>query len=447
MDLARDRIAPVYFRYLAAAFGSSFLYSIYWVVDMAMVGHYQGPAGTAALSIVSPVWNIIVSIGSLTGIGGSVLFASEAEKKEGQGYAYYTLSVISTAVIAAALWISLLVFGTPLLKAFGATPELLPLARRYLLPVKCALPVFLVNPVLAAFLRNDGCPELATGAVVLGGVFNIFGDWFFIFALSLGIIGAGLATSLGSAVTLAVMLTHFLSPRNTLRPAKPVQPFRKLGQIVVTGFPTFFLDIAIAILSVLFNIQILRYLGVAELSVYGLIANISTFVQCCAYGVGQASQPVISVNLGAGQLERIRQVIRLALLSIVVLALFWLLLCLCFPEPLVHLFMKPTEEVLGIAPGIIRRYSLSFPLLLFNIFSTYCLQALLKPGAAFAVSLSRGCLVSGVLILLLPALFGSDAIWYAMPLAELIVAVPALLCLLAVLGTQRRNGCEQASGH
>ena len=64
MDLLTSKIKPMYFRYLTAAFGSALISSIYGVVDMAMVGQYQGPEGTAALAVVAPVWNIIYSLES-----------------------------------------------------------------------------------------------------------------------------------------------------------------------------------------------------------------------------------------------------------------------------------------------------------------------------------------------------------------------------------------------
>ena len=81
MNLLTDSIRPLYFRYLAAAFGSALISSIYGIVDMAMVGQYQGPDGTAALAVVAPVWNIIYSFGLLAGIG-AVLHAARQ-----QGYA------------------------------------------------------------------------------------------------------------------------------------------------------------------------------------------------------------------------------------------------------------------------------------------------------------------------------------------------------------------------
>lgn len=69
MDLLKGNVRQIYFRYLGAAFGSALISSIYGLVDSAMVGQYQGPEGTAALAIVAPVWNIIYSLGLLTGIG------------------------------------------------------------------------------------------------------------------------------------------------------------------------------------------------------------------------------------------------------------------------------------------------------------------------------------------------------------------------------------------
>ena len=76
MNFLTDQIRPIYFKYLTAAFGSALISSIYGVVDAAMVGQYQGPTGTAALAVVAPVWNIIYSLGLLTGIGGSVLLST-----------------------------------------------------------------------------------------------------------------------------------------------------------------------------------------------------------------------------------------------------------------------------------------------------------------------------------------------------------------------------------
>lgn len=424
MDLLQANVKHCYFRYLRAAFGSALISSVYSMVDMAMVGQYQGPDGTAALAVVAPVWNIIYSLGLLAGIGGCVLgSAAKGRGDERTKNEYFTAACICAGVLAAASWAAVLLWQTPMLRAFGADGTLLSIARQYLQPIRFAVPLFLINQMLAAWLRNDGAPGLATAAVLAGGVFNIFGDYAFVFLLDTGAWGAGLATALGAAISFAVMLGHFFSKKNTLRLVRPARLAGKLRQIVTAGFSTFFIDIAMGLLTMLFNRQIMRWLGADALAVYGVIVNISTFVQCCAYSVGQAAQPIISINYGAKLGGRIKETLKYSLAMAVFFSAFWTALTLMVPNLFIKIFMSPTPEVLQIAPGIIRVYGISFLLLPLNIFSTYYFQALMKPKAAFFVSVSRGMVISGLLILSLPVLLRPDALWMAMPVTELVVVV------------------------
>ena len=154
-----DRIKPIYFKYLSASFGTAMIASIYSIVDVAMVGQYQGPEGTAALAVVAPAWNIIYSLGLLMGAGGSVLFSIRrgGETGDGSENQYFSAALI------------------------GADSSLLVLAQAYMRPIKYVFPLYLFNQVVAAFLRNDKSPGLATLGVLCGGIFNIFGDYFFVF--------------------------------------------------------------------------------------------------------------------------------------------------------------------------------------------------------------------------------------------------------------------------
>ena len=431
MDLLSGNVKALYFKYLSAAFGSALISSIYSVVDMAMVGQYQGPEGTAALAVVAPVWNIIYSLGLLMGIGGSVIFSTRrgGANSDGSENEYFTSAVVGAVLLAALSWLGIMRFERPVLMFFGADEALLAPALEYVRPIKYVFPLFLFNQMLAAFLRNDNSPGLATLGVLSGGIFNIFGDYFFVFTCDMGIFGAGLATAIGAGISFAVMLTHFFSHRNTLRLVRVGALGAKLREITVTGFSTFFIDVAMGILTVLFNRQIMRCLGADALAVYGPIIQVSTFVQCCAYSVGQAAQPIISVNYGARQGARIRLTLRLALGTTAFFGLFWTALSLLCPNLYIRIFMSPTPEILRIAPAIIRTYALSFLLLPLNIFSTYYFQAIMRPRIAFTVSVARGLVISGALILALPVLAGADAIWLAMPITELAVALYAVAAM------------------
>ena len=176
MDFLNGKIKNIYFKYLSAAFGSALITSIYSIVDMAMVGQYHGPDGAAALAVVAPVWNIIYSFGLLMGIGGSVLFSTIRGKADGQirkSNEYFTASVIGSVILAVVIWLIIIFFDRHLLVFFGAQDNTLTLAREYVRPIKLAIPCFLFNQMLAAYLRNDKNPALATGAVLAGGIFNI----------------------------------------------------------------------------------------------------------------------------------------------------------------------------------------------------------------------------------------------------------------------------------
>ena len=204
-----------------------------------MVGQYQGPDGTAALAVVAPIWNIIYSLGLLMGIGGSVLLSTlrgVSEKNQRQSNEYFASALIGVTFLAVLSWLGVVSLDRELLTLFGAEETLLPLARQYLLPVKVVVPSFLFTQFLSAFLRNDGNPGLATKAVLFGGVFNVLGDYFFVFTLDMGIMGAGLATAMGSVFSLLMMLTHFRKKQNTLRWEWPTRLLSKLKAIGVTGF-------------------------------------------------------------------------------------------------------------------------------------------------------------------------------------------------------------------
>lgn len=424
MDLLKSRIGPMYLKYLAAASGSAMVASIFGMVDAMMVGKYHGPAGNAALAVFAPLWSLVYSLGLLAGIGGSVLSANKrgcGDEKEAQEH--FTLSILYGAALSVLAMVVIGAFNGPLFRFFGADDGSLILAKKYLKPIFFAIPCCVFSNILSAYLRNDGDPGLATKAVIIGGLFNVFGDYYFVFVKDMGILGAGLATAMGLYVSTLLMLIHFFTKKNTFRLVRPSSVFRKLGRISVVGFSTAISDLAMGIIGILFNRQIMKYLGADALAVYGILAQITPFAQCLAYGAGQAAQPIISQNLGAGQHGRIKECLKYGLYTCAVFGVFWTAAMLLVPDLFVDLFMTPTPSVMKIAPGILRAYGISYILLPFNLFATYYFQAMMKAEVSMIASVARGAVVSGVLIMLLPMIAGADSIWYAMLITEILVAV------------------------
>ena len=431
LDVLKAPVKTAYFQLLTMAIGGSFAGCIFSMVDAMVVGKYHGPVGTAALAVVGPVLAILYGLGFLTGIGGSVWFSNlRGSGKKEQADAFFTVSVILSGMLSAVVLLVLLRFAEPILRLFGSDDTLLILGKQYLKGIWIALPCCIITNLLAAYIRNDGNPVLVTVSVLAGGIVNVIGDIFLVFVCNMGIYGAGLATGVSMITTTLIMLSHFLTPKNTMRLVKPQGFLEKTGKIVVGGFSTAINDIAMGLLGVIFNRQIMKYLNTDALAVYGILSQITVFVQCCAYSTGQAAQPILSQNLGAKQPIRIRECLRYGLYTTCLFGILWTVMALRIPKTFVRLFMTPTASILSIAPKIIGVYGLSFLPLTVNVFAIFYFQSILRSAAATTVSLARGFVVSGGAAVLLPMLFGPDALWLAMLFADLLVGAFSVMCMV-----------------
>lgn len=441
MDLLNDRIGKIFPRYLLACMGSALIVSVYSLVDMIMVGQYEGPAGSSALAVVMPVFTIVNSLGLLFGIGGAVLMSvARGRGNAEESNVFFTVSLIGCAVLTAVVWTAMLVFTEPLLRLFGGNGDTLELAKKYAFYLALAVPSFMFGQYLSAVVRNDDNPSLATAAVLSGGAFNVFGDWFFVFFCDMGIAGAGLATALGQTIALAILISHFFTRRRKVAFARPAAFFRRTGAIVSAGFASFATDFSVGVLCVLFNNSVMAYFGEDALAVYGVLINVAFLVQALSYGVGQAAQPIFSVNYGAGNFRRIRKTIVAGALTALAVGTAALLATELAPLPVVRLFMTTTPQVEEIAPPIIRAYSAAFFFLPFNVFALYYFQSVMRSALSWIMSFVRGILLSGVLLFVLPDVAGADAIWIVMPLTEgaVFVATAAIVLVLSRAKTSAR---------
>lgn len=430
MEMTERPIKSLYLKYLVAAFGSALVGAVYILVDMAVIGQYAGPTGTAAIALVMPVWSFICSLGILTGIGGSVLYSNaKGESGSHRANSMFTAAIIATAALAVVVWLFMIFCDEPLLRLLGSDGELLEIGLTYLKPLKAVIPVFIFSQMLAAFLRNDNDPGLATFAVVFTSILNMAGDYLLTFTFDLGVYGAALATSLSNILSVAIMLTHFFKKENTLRLVKPEHLLGTSGKIFAIGFSVFFVDLAMGLMTMLYNKRILQLLNNDALSVFGAIASLTTVVQCCSYSIGQAAQPILSANFGAGKMDRVRKVLKYGIATAVAFGAFWMVVTMAFPTTIIKLFMDATDSVLAIAPAILRKYGIGYLFAPFTLFATYYFQSILKARTSMEISLSRGLIIGGVMLYVLPAFFGADSLWFAMPVAEISVAVVTALLM------------------
>ena len=246
--------------------------------------------------------------------------------------------------------------------------------------------------------------------------------------------GAAAATVIGSLITVVILLTHFVSPANTLKLARRFG-FREMRAAAVNGASSFLVEMTSGIVVFLFNRQLLSYVGDLGVVVYGIVSNSALIASSIFNGISQAAQPVMAMNFGAGKHSRVEDTRRMALKTAAAAGVLFTAIGLFCPEMLVYIFVEPTEEIMAMGVTAVRIYFLSFLAAGSNVlFATY-FQSVLKPGFAMTICMLRGIVLNAVFVFLLPMVFGVNGIWAAMTVTE----CATLLCAFLMLKRGRKT--------
>lgn len=439
MDLLKGDIRRVFVRYLVPSLGSAMVMSIYFLVDFIVVGRGVGADGLAAFSILTPMLAMLFFFGQLLGIGGSVMYSTRvgAGRKD-EGFEYFTLAVIAVMVCAGVLWIVYALFHNQILTFLGASETTLPYAWEYMKWYTILLPLAMTSSFWNSFVRNDGEPVRAMAGTLCGGGVNIILDFIFVFPFGMGMNGAALASVLGLCLNVAIVTSHFLSKKNTLRLVKPTQPGRKLRQIISGGVASAMVELSNAVIVFFFNIQILNYANELAVSVYGIICNWGILFLSLFNGVGLATQPVISVNYGAGQTSRVAKTRNLAFVCVAAFGVVFFGAGMFLTRPLITLFIAGSAEVFAISDTAVHIYFTAFLFMGFNLVFTYYFQSVLQLKRAFICSFCRSILLTGIFVFVLPLAFGLDGVWAAFPAGEAAALILALLAFFVPKVVKKR---------
>ena len=430
MDLLKDKIGSLYLKFLAPSLFSALVTTIYSFVDTIAIGKGVGTDGAAACAVIYPIMGVASLFGFLCGIGGSVRFGkARGEGRMEKANAYYTASLILVLVLTALVWPFTALFRKEIFTLFGASGALMPLVLEYGDWIIGTFPAFILSAYFTCMVRCDGAPNVVMGAVIAGGVFNVFGDWFLVFPMGMGMAGAAIATAGGTVIQLFVLCAYLFSQKSSLTLVRPWKLTKAFFKSVTAGFSASVLEFAFIILTCILNNQIMRYGGETPLAVFGVVLTCSGMFQHIFTGVGQTIQPIATTNFGAGQIRRIASLRRISELTVIAMGIVFMLSGILFPAQIICFFMDATPEVLSAAPGIMRIYFISFLFMGINIWATFYFQSILRTRTSTVLSLLRGLILSGLLLYLLPAWLGLDGVWWAMVLTEGIVAAVTLACV------------------
>jgi len=440
MDLRKDDIRKLFMKFLVPAVSSAIAVAAYSLVDTIAIGQGCGADGAASCAVVLPIFSIANFIGLLCGIGGSVLRSqARGEGNEEKGNAIFTTSTVMVSVVTLVVWVLGFAFQKEFYRVCGADEVLMPLAVEYGTWIFASLPTFIITSFFGAFIRTDGSPRFVMYSTLIGGGINIIGDWLFVFPLGMGMTGAALATMLSSLVQALLLVGYVLGKKTSLKFVIPHRWNTGIKKIVFVGFGAGISQLSTIALSVIANNQIMKYCGAPSLAVYGVLGTVSSVFMSIYAGVGQATQPIVSENYGAGNHSRCWKTERLGMKTTIFFGILFTVVCIAFPIGVTSVFMKMTPEVTEVTPYILRVYALSFIPLAVNTFATYYLQSIDCSQMATVISLLRGLVINGIFLYIFPLIGGGNGIWWAIFSAEMIVAILSILYLLIQYGRYKRR--------
>lgn len=396
--------------------------AVYNVVDRIFVGQAVGPLGIAGATVSFPFMLVIMAFSMLVGFGAAALISIRlGERKKAQ--AERALGNAVVLLIAGSLFITVLglTFLTPLLRAFGASDQVLPFARDYLLIIVAGSIFQGIGFGLNAVIRGEGNPRIAMITMLIGALLNTIMDPIFLFGFGWGMRGAAASTVISQAVSATWVLSYFLSGRSTLRLRLPNLRLHWpiCRSMLAIGSPMFAMQIAASFMNAILNNQLRDYGGDLAISVIGIIHSAALFIAMPIFGLNQGAQPIIGFNYGAQQFERVKRTLVTAIFFATAICVSGFLGIMLFPEYVISAFNRDDAELMRLGTHAIRLTLVMFPIVGFQIVSSSYFQAVGKPKHALFLGLSRQVLLLIPAILILPRFFGLDGIWMAIPAADL----------------------------
>lgn len=421
MNLLKDDVRKLYFKYFFPTMCAALSTSVYILFDTIFIGQGVGSKGLTALNISLPIYSIYFGTGLLIGIGGSTLMSIEKGRgRLDKANKIFTLSFILGLILAIIYCIIGFVFLEEIALILGATKEIMPFVKEYMVVVVIGTIPFVMGSVMAPFIRADKAPKKAMFAVIFSGFLNIILDYIFVFPLNMGMRGAAIATVFSYTISCLILLTHLLSKNNTLRFKKDFYKLSYITRIFKCGLPSLFIEVSLGFIIFIFNIQILKIIGDDGVTAYSIISNTGIIAVALFNGISQTIQPLISINMGANLKERADKLRNLGLSTALVIGVAFFILCIVFPESIVRIFVKPTDTVLAIAINSIRIYSTAFIIMGINMVSGAYFQSIELAKESFIIAFCRGLLFVSICVFILPLFLGINGVWLSVPIGELL---------------------------
>lgn len=421
--------------------------SLYNIVDQIFIGQGVGYLGNAATNVAFPLTTICLAIALLIGIGGSSRFSLRL----GAGQKDKAAKVVGTAIsmmfvfgIIYAILIEL--FLGILLKAFGATTDVMPYAVSYTRITAVGMPLLVVINGMSNLARADGSPKYSMTCMVVGAIVNTILDPIFIFVFKMGVAGAAIATVIGQifSFVMAVKYIKHFKHINLTKECFGLR-FKECIKIASLGMSNSLNQVALTFVQIVLN-NSLTYYGAQSiygtdipLAACGIVMKTNAILIAVIIGLSQGSQPIVGFNYGAEKYDRVISVYKLAITCNLVISFIGFIAFQFFPSQIISIFGSGDALYYEFAVKFMRIFLFMVILNGVQILSSNFFAAIGKPVKGLILSMTRQVIFLIPLLIILPLFFGLNGILFSAPIADIIAFITTTIVVTKELNIIRKK--------
>ena len=406
--------------------------SIYGVVDGLFVSNYVGETPFAALNLIIPYIMIFGAFGSMLGTGGSALVAvtlgmGDREKANRTfSLVIYTQIAVGLVFMAAGM-----ILAEPAARLLGADENMLGYCVQYARISFISIVPFTLQYAFQTFFITAEKPKLGLYVTIAAGVTNMLLDGLLVGVLRLGLPGAAYATVASEMVGGLVPLFYFLRPNTSLlRLGRTRWDGRALFRTVTNGSSEFMSNVSMSLVSMLYNLQLMKYAGEDGVAAYGVIMYTNFIFIGLFFGYSMGAGPVVGFHYGAGDTDELKNVFSRSLKMIGTAAVIITGVSMLSARVMAMIFVSRNPELLEITTSAIRIYSVCYLFCGFNLFGSSFFTALNNGAVSALLSFMRALVFQVLFVFLLPPLFALNGIWFAIVTSEACALVLSVICLV-----------------
>lgn len=405
--------------------------SIYSIVDGLFVSNVVGDTAFAAVNFIMPVIMILGSIGFMFGTGGSALIAKtmgEGENEKAQKL--FSLFVFSAAAVGIVIGTLGIVFIRPLCSLMGADSSMLDDCVKYARILLASIPFYILQYEFQSFFITAGKPHIGLYVTIASGVTNMVLDALLVAVFPFGIEGAAIATAISQIIGSLFSIIYFARPNSSLlKLTKPYFDGKALVKVCVNGSSELMSNIAISIVSIIYNIKLLDIIGQDGVSAYGVLMYVNMIFLAIFIGYSTGIAPVVSFHFGMQNHNELKNLFKKSFLVIAVSSVAMFICGEVFSAPLSFIFVGNNRELLELTVSAFKIYSFSFLLSGISIFGSAFFTALNDGLTSALISFLRTLVFQIAAVLILSSILGVIGIWLSIVVAEVMSVIITFIFL------------------